>query len=102
MQGMTGGGLRLKKVSNVIIRNLKMSFSPDGQDLISLDGATKVWVDHCDLFSAGITGDKDKYDGLLDITHASDFVTVSWTKFHDHVSLCIPECSTISGPPAYT
>ena len=22
--------------------------------------------------------------GLLDITHASDFITVSWTKFHDH------------------
>lgn len=34
----------------------------------------------------GITGDKDYYDGLLDITHGSDLVTVSWNKFHDHVS----------------
>lgn len=24
------------------------------------------------------------YDGLLDITHASNLVTVSWNKFHDH------------------
>jgi pectate lyase len=28
--------------------------------------------------------DKDYYDGLLDITHASDHVTVSWSKFSDH------------------
>jgi len=31
--------------------------------------------------------DKDYYDGLLDITHAADWVTVSNTYFHDHVSL---------------
>lgn len=37
------------------------------------------------LSTIGITGDKDTYDGLLDITHASDDVTVSWTVFHDHV-----------------
>ena len=41
-------------------------------------------MDHCDFSSEGIVGDKDTYDGLLDITHASDFVTVSWNKFHDH------------------
>jgi pectate lyase len=40
------------------------------------------------LSTIGITGDKDTYDGLLDITHASDDVTVSWTKFHDHVRPC--------------
>jgi pectate lyase len=27
---------------------------------------------------------KDYYDGLCDITHASDYVTVSNTYFHDH------------------
>jgi len=26
----------------------------------------------------------DYYDGLLDITHGSDYVTVSYNYFHDH------------------
>lgn len=94
--GLTDGGFRIKKVSNVILRNLKMHNPPESADLISLDLATKVWVDHCDLSTVGITGDKDYYDGLLDITHASDYVTVSWTKFHDHVSLHILCSITIS------
>lgn len=81
---MKNGGFRIKKVSNVIIRNMKMSYAPKGADLIGLEGATYVWIDHCELFNAGITGDKDYYDGLFDMKHASDFVTVSWTKFHDH------------------
>jgi pectate lyase len=84
-KGLTNGGFRLKSVTNVILRNLKMHDPPEGEDLISLNLATKVWVDHCDLSTEGAVGDKDYYDGLLDITHASDYVTVSWTKFHDHV-----------------
>jgi pectate lyase len=32
---------------------------------------------------------KDFYDGLLDITHAADWVTVSWNKFHDHYKTCL-------------
>ncbi|KAJ2902957.1 hypothetical protein MKZ38_010609 [Zalerion maritima] len=82
--GMINGGFRIKKASNVIIRNLVMSYPPEGDDLISLTEATNVWIDHCDLSTAGLTGSKDTYDGLLDITHASDYVTVSWNKFHDH------------------
>lgn len=44
-----------------------------------------VWVDHCELKSINWpnTG-KDDYDGLLDITHGSDWITVSYTTFHDH------------------
>ncbi|KFY67747.1 hypothetical protein V496_01421 [Pseudogymnoascus sp. VKM F-4515 (FW-2607)] len=82
--GLTGGGFRIKKVSNVILRNLKFHNPPQGDDLVALDNATKVWVDHCDFSTNGLTGDKDYYDGLLDITHASDYITVSWNKFHDH------------------
>ena len=66
------------------MRNLKFHNAPKKGDLLALDRATQVWVDHCDFSSEGITGNKDTYDGLLDITHASDFVTVSWNKFHDH------------------
>ncbi|KAF1810050.1 pectin lyase-like protein [Eremomyces bilateralis CBS 781.70] len=82
--GMTNGGLRLKSANNVILRNLKMKTPPEKKDIIALDKSSKVWIDHCDISSQGISGDKDKYDGLLDITHASDQVTVSWTKFSNH------------------
>lgn len=79
----------MKKVSNIILRNLKLHNPPESDDLIALNLATKVWIDHLDLSTDGLTGSKDFYDGLLDITHASDDVTVSWTKFHDHVRLTL-------------
>jgi pectate lyase len=84
--GLTQGGFRLKDVSNVIIRNLDIT-PPKKSDAIDLETSTKVWVDHCDLHSVGLTGGKDDYDGLLDAKRGSDMITVSWTKFHDHVSM---------------
>ncbi|KAG9221504.1 hypothetical protein CCMSSC00406_0009493 [Pleurotus cornucopiae] len=83
--GLTNGsGFRIRRTGNVIIRNLKFHVSPEKKDLLSLDNATRVWVDHCEFSSIGMVGNKDTYDGLLDISHASDFVTVSWCKFSDH------------------
>ncbi|KAL2680545.1 hypothetical protein Neosp_008147 [[Neocosmospora] mangrovei] len=82
--GLVGGGFRMKDVSNVILRNLKMSNPPEGKDLIDIESSTYVWVDHCDLSAEGITGDKDHYDGLCDAKRGSDFITISWTKFSDH------------------
>ena len=82
--------------------------APPEQDLVSLDRASNVWIgksslvgvivdrsnqspsftdkaeDHCSFSSLGITGGKDDLDGLLDITHGSDNVTVSWSIFRDH------------------
>ncbi|KAJ4124385.1 hypothetical protein NW754_000082 [Fusarium falciforme] len=81
---LVGGGFRMKDVSNVILRNLKMSNPPEGKDLIDIESSTYVWVDHCDLSAEGITGDKDHYDGLCDAKRGSDFITISWTKFSDH------------------
>ncbi|KAH7103704.1 pectin lyase fold/virulence factor [Auriculariales sp. MPI-PUGE-AT-0066] len=82
--GLTGGGFRIKSASNVIIRNLNFGPPPSGEDTISLNKATQVWIDHNYIHTVGLTGDKDDYDGQLDITHASDLVTVSWNKFADH------------------
>lgn len=65
--------LNMSGVSNIIIRNLHIS---DARDAIALRRTHHVWVDHCDLSECG--------DGLLDITHQSDFVTVSWTRFSKH------------------
>jgi pectate lyase len=76
-------GLHVKRQKNVIIRNLKVS-KVAGGDAISLEYATNVWIDHCDL-SSDMDHGKDYYDGLLDITHGSDWVSVTNTYFHDHV-----------------
>jgi pectate lyase len=80
--GFTGGGLRLKKVSNVVIRNLNISKAVK-TDAITVQASTKVWIDHNSLSSDRDHG-KDYYDGLVDITHGSDYVTVSWNVFKDH------------------
>lgn len=55
-------------------------------DSADIDESTRVWVDHNDFSSVGLTGDKDTYDGLLDAKHGADSLTFSWNKFHDHVS----------------
>lgn len=75
--GLVGGGFRLIKISNVIIRNLQMRQAPAGADLIDIEESTKIWIDHNELSNDGIVGDKDYYDGLLDLKRAADQVTVS-------------------------
>lgn len=81
--GFTGGGLRLKESTNVIIRNLNISKPRKPSDAITIQESTRVWVDHNTL-SADRDHDKDYYDGLLDINHGSDNITVSWNKFAEH------------------
>jgi len=46
--------------------------------------SAKLNLDRNTFKTAGLTGGKDDYDGQLDITHASDYVTVSWNRFTDH------------------
>lgn len=83
------GTLRIGKASlgpqkNVIIRNLRFrdlwvldpsgDYDSYGWDYIHLEeGSHHVWVDHCDF--------EKVYDGMIDMTHAVDFVTVSWCVF---------------------
>lgn len=72
---------------NVILRNLKISkVLADYGDAITIQLSTNVWVDHCDLAGDREVG-KDTYDGLVDLSHAADFVTISHTYFHDHVRM---------------
>jgi uncharacterized repeat protein (TIGR02543 family) len=63
--------------SNVIIRNMKVqgpgSVDVDGVDCITVDGATNVWIDHCDIY--------DGQDGNLDIVNGANYVAVTWCKF---------------------
>jgi pectate lyase len=80
--GLMGGGLRVKGASNVIIRNLTV-VNAYNTDSITLETADHVLVDHCDLYSQPVSS-TDTFDDLIDIVHGSDWVTVAWTKFHDH------------------
>ncbi|MBK8801132.1 MAG: pectate lyase [Fibrobacteres bacterium] len=80
------GNLYLSGVKNVILRNLIVegpgacdndcgSAGESRKDAISIiNSATNIWLDHMDVF--------DGEDGNTDITKGSDFVTISWTKFH--------------------
>jgi pectate lyase len=113
--GLDGGkftnvNLFLSKVNNVILRNLRLEDAADCfpawdptdgatgnwnslYDLISLKGATHVWVDHSSFSDGNNTDDNQPlyfgrpfqvHDGALDITNASDLVTASWNNFFDH------------------
>jgi pectate lyase len=91
------GTLRLGKPSlgpqgNVIIRNLKFRdlwvFDPTGNydtygwDYVHLEeGSHHVWVDHCDF--------QQVYDGMIDLSHGSDFLTASWNVFRYQKKCCL-------------
>ena len=77
---ITGGGLNLSSVRNVVIRNI--NFTGWGDDAINVqESATNIWVDH-NSFSNG-------YDGAVDIKRGSDFITVSWNRFSNHDKTCL-------------
>jgi pectate lyase len=67
---------------NVIFQNMTFSkvITYDGMEI---NGGKNIWINRCEFFSDR-DHDKDYYDGLLDIKNASNFITVSWTNFHDH------------------
>jgi pectate lyase len=76
------GSLHVSNQQNVIVRNLKVvgyncSDSPQecgaGQDAVHVQGSHHLWFDHLDV--------SDGSDGNLDMTHDSDYITISWTKF---------------------
>ncbi|GAA5014886.1 polysaccharide lyase family 1 protein [Kitasatospora paranensis] len=108
--GITGGSLQVKNADNVVIRNLTLTdvrdcfpqWDPtDGStgnwnseyDAVTLRGSTHVWADH-NTFSDGphYDGANTSYfgreyqvhDGALDITNASDLVTVEYNRFTNH------------------
>jgi pectate lyase len=105
------GQLTLKGVDNVVIRNLAVLDAYDyfpiwdtsellfnsEYDNIHVEGATHVWVDHCELGDgdrpddtlpsyviAGATKKWVTHDGALDITNQASYVTVSYSYVHDH------------------
>ena len=107
---LLGGGLMVKNVDNVIVRNLTVEDAADcfpqwdptdgatgnwnsEYDAVALYNATHVWVDH-NTFTDGANQDAAQplyynrpyqvHDGQLDITKGADLVTASWNVFKDH------------------
>ncbi|KAL3417774.1 pectate lyase [Phlyctema vagabunda] len=81
---LTGFGLMIKEQDNVIIRNLGVAkVLAENGDAIAVQLSTNVWIDHVDV-SSDRDHDKDFYDGLIDLTHAADSVTISNSYIHDH------------------
>jgi autotransporter-associated beta strand protein len=67
------GRLSISGVSNIIVRDLRIT-SP-GNDGISIrdPNTHHIWVDHVTFYDCG--------DGSCDISQGADYVTVSWCKF---------------------
>jgi pectate lyase len=107
---LSGLNLHVDKADNVIVRNLAFVDAADcfplwdptdgsagnwnsAYDNVSVTGSTHVWVDH-NTFTDGGNPDSAQpvhfgrpyqvHDGALDITNASNFLTVSWNRFADH------------------
>ncbi|TGO34913.1 hypothetical protein BHYA_0177g00200 [Botrytis hyacinthi] len=81
---LIGVGLYINKSTNVIVRNIisQKVLAANG-DAIGIQAAKNVWIDHVDV-SSDLTHGKDYYDGLIDVSHASDWVTISNSYIHDH------------------
>ncbi|MYM24330.1 pectin methylesterase [Duganella sp. FT135W] len=108
--GIVNGHIVVSNVSQIIIRNLKIVNPCDvgpiwdptdgalgnwnsAYDGIGVSGSDHVWVDHVSFTDGAKTDDllpiengqvKQCHDGALDITNASDYVTVSYNVFGQH------------------
>ncbi|AEG43301.1 polysaccharide lyase family 1 protein [Isoptericola variabilis] len=107
---ISGANVRIRDAHNVILRNLTISDGRDcfpewdpgdgatgnwnsAYDNVSVWTSTSVWIDH-NTFDDGehpaeslptVYGRPfEIHDGLLDITHGSDLVTVSYNRFEAH------------------
>lgn len=86
---LNGVGLALYRVSNIIIKNMKINKVVGGDCITIKETTHHIWVDHCEFWQDRTHG-WDYYDELLEVTDRSDFVTISNNKFHDtHIALLI-------------
>jgi pectate lyase len=108
--GLVNGHIILSNVSQIIIRNLKIQNPCDVEpvwdptdgatgnwnaayDAIGISGSDHIWIDHNAFTDAPVTDNylpienghvKQCHDGAVDITNASDYVTVSYNVFGEH------------------
>lgn len=113
--GFVNAWINIAAVTNVVVRNLKIvapcDVTPvwdpsDGAtgswnaafDAISVTGADHVWIDRNTFTDAPLTDDllpiengktRQCHDGAVDITRASDYVTLSYNVFDRHDKLIL-------------
>ncbi|CAE6496876.1 unnamed protein product [Rhizoctonia solani] len=81
---LEGVGISIGAVSNVILRNVKISkVLAEYGDAIGVAASNRVWIDHVEV-SSDRDHDKDYYDGLIDVTKASHGVSITYSYLHDH------------------
>ena len=89
---LAGIGLNINGKQNIIIRNLIIHHAdPDG---IAARNSHHIWVDHCDVYSQD-EADKEDWDGLIDLTIGSSYLTVSYCHIHDHHKACLLNSGTM-------
>jgi pectate lyase len=108
--GLVNGHIILSNVSQVIIRNLKIVNPCDVEpvwdptdgatgnwnaayDAIGISGSDHIWIDHNAFTDTPVTDNfapienghvKQCHDGAVDISNASDYVTLSYNVFGEH------------------
>jgi pectate lyase len=105
---LDGIGLTINGTGDIIIRNVKITlnsvtnrddpavYSPTGDegrpqilvnggDLISIRNGNNIWIDHCTFYNEDptIQTNQDLYDGCIDMTNNSAFITISWNIFRN-------------------
>lgn len=103
--------LKVSYVDNIIIRNLRVVAGLDTSlgsmeacsgdtdycdwnveaDAVTMQTVIRAWIDHCEFTDGfdfnGVNPVKANYkyhDGLVDIKKASDYITISYSKFSNH------------------
>ena len=83
---LAGIGLDIQHQQNIIIRNLTIHHADP--DAIACRASHHIWVDHCDVYSEDEPV-KEDWDGLIDLTLGSSYLTVSYCYVHDHHKACL-------------
>lgn len=89
---LAGIGLDVKNKQNIIIRNLTIHHADP--DAIACRNSHHIWVDHCNVYSQD-EADKEDWDGLIDLTSGSSYLTVSYCYVHDHHKACLLNSGTM-------
>ena len=77
-----GISLYMFSVSNIIVQDITFKNYVTDAALMIKFGTHHVWVDHCD-FSTDRNKGWEYWGKDISITRESDYITVSWNKFHD-------------------
>jgi len=89
---LAGIGLDINGKQNIIIRNLIIHHADP--DAIAARNSHHIWIDHCDVYSQD-EADKEDWDGLIDLTVGSSYLTVSYCYIHDHHKACLLNSGTM-------